>query len=89
MQTGLYSDGIGEITINGSIARVDLVSLSATERDANNNPKSVLRQRIIFSVEVFANSVEIIQQAFRGSWRPASRSSVAGGAAVVCRSRVL
>jgi hypothetical protein len=66
MQTELYSDGIGEITVNGSIVRVDFVSLSATERDANNNQKTVFRQRIIFSVEGFANSVEIMQQALRG-----------------------
>ena len=66
MQTELYSDGIGEITVNGSIVRVDLVSLSATERDANNNPKAVFRQRIIFSAEAFANSVEIMQQALQG-----------------------
>src|ERR1700758_680000 len=66
MQTELYSDGIGEITINGSIARVDLVSLSATERDANHNPKSVFRQHIIFSAEAFANSVEIIPAGVSG-----------------------
>jgi hypothetical protein len=39
----LYSDGVGEITVNGSVVRVDLVSLSPTERDANKaqNPFSV------------------------------------------------
>jgi hypothetical protein len=66
MQTELYSDGIGEITINGSVVRVEFVSLSATERDASINPKWVFRQRMIFSVEAFANSVEITQQALRG-----------------------
>ncbi|MFH5927598.1 hypothetical protein [Roseomonas xinghualingensis] len=66
MQPELYSDGIGEITVSGSIVRVDLMSLSATERDANNTPKSVLRQRIIFSVEGFANSVDVMQKALQG-----------------------
>jgi hypothetical protein len=66
MQPEIYSDGIGEITVSGSIVRVDLVSLSATERDANNNPKSVLRQRIIFSVEAFANSADVMQKALQG-----------------------
>lgn len=65
MQTELYSDGIGEITITGSIVRVDLMSLSPTERDANNNPKSVIRQRVIFTVEGFANSVDLMQKALR------------------------
>jgi hypothetical protein len=62
----LYSDGVGEITVSGSIVRVDLVSLSPTERDENNNPKTVLRQRLIFSVEGFANSVEVMQKALQG-----------------------
>ena len=66
MNPELYSDGVGEITVSGSIVRVDLVSLSPTERDANNNPKSVLRQRVIFSVEGFANSVDVMQRALQG-----------------------
>ena len=62
----LFSDGIGEITVSGSVVRVDLVSLSPTERDANNSPKSIFRQRLIFSVEGFANSVEVMQKALHG-----------------------
>ena len=50
MHPELYSDGIDEITVSGTIVRVDLVSLSPTERDFNNNPKKVFRQRLIFSV---------------------------------------
>jgi hypothetical protein len=48
------------------VVRVDLVSLSPTERDANNNPKATLRQRLIFSVEGLANSVEVAQKALQG-----------------------
>jgi len=66
MQPELYSDGIGEITVTGPVVRVDLVSLSATERDANNNPKSVVRQRVIFTLESFANSVDLMQKALQG-----------------------
>jgi hypothetical protein len=66
MQNELYSDGIGEITVTGSVVRIDLMSLSATERDVNNNPKSVFRQRIILSVEAFANSVDLMQKALQG-----------------------
>jgi hypothetical protein len=66
MDTELYTDGISEITVTGAIVRVDLVSLSAIERDANNTPKSVFRQRLIFSLEGFANSVELMQKAFQG-----------------------
>jgi hypothetical protein len=66
MHAELYTDGVDEITIGGSIVRVDLVSLSPTERDANNAPKKVFRQRLIFSVESFANSVEVMQNALQG-----------------------
>ena len=65
MHTELYTDGVSEVMVSGAIVRVDLISLSATERDANNNPKPILRQRLIFSVEGFANSVEVMQKALQ------------------------
>src|SRR3954452_25124436 len=66
MHVELYTDGVDEITVGGSIVRVDLVSLSPTERDANNAPKKVFCQRLIFSVESFAHSVEVMQNALQG-----------------------
>jgi hypothetical protein len=66
MQTELYTDGIEEITVTGTIVRVDLVTLSPTERDAGDHPKKVFCQRLIFSAEAFANSVDVMQNALRG-----------------------
>ena len=66
MHDEIYTDGIDEIMVGGSIVRVDLVSLSPTERDASNTPKKVFRQRIIFPIEAFANSVEVMQNALQG-----------------------
>jgi hypothetical protein len=66
MHDELYADGVGEITVGGTVVRVDLVSLSPTERDAGNAPKSVFRQRLIFSVEGFANAVDLMQKALQG-----------------------
>ncbi|SFO57953.1 hypothetical protein SAMN05216330_103721 [Bradyrhizobium sp. Ghvi] len=66
MHAEIYTDGVDEVTIGGSIVRVDLFSLSPTERDANNAPKKVFRQRLIFSAESFANSVEVMQNALQG-----------------------
>jgi len=66
MHEELYTDGVDEVTVGGSIVRVDLVSLSPTERDANNAPKKVFRERLIFSIEAFANSVEVMQNALHG-----------------------
>ncbi len=66
MHNEIYADGIGEITVNGQIVRIDLVSLSPQERDASGQPKAVFRQRMIMSVEGFANSVELMQKALQG-----------------------
>ena len=66
MHAELYTDGIDEIIVTGTIVRVDLVSLSPTEHDANGRPKKVFCQRLIFSPEAFANSVEVMQNALRG-----------------------
>lgn len=66
MHAEVYTDGIDEIMVGGSIVRIDLVSLSPTERDANNAPKKIFRQRLIFSIEAFANSVEVMQNALQG-----------------------
>jgi hypothetical protein len=66
MHAEVYTDGIDEITVGGAIVRVDLVSLSPTERDENNAPKKVFCKRLIFSIEAFANSVEVMQNALQG-----------------------
>lgn len=66
MNNELYADGIGEITVTGSIVRIDLMSLSATERDEKGSPKPVFRQRVIMPVEAFANAVDLMQKALTG-----------------------
>jgi hypothetical protein len=66
MSSELYVDGIGEITITNSIVRIDMMSLSATEKDGKNNPKPVFRQRIIMPIDAFANGVELMQQELNG-----------------------
>lgn len=66
MNSELYADGIGEITVTGTIVRIDLMSLSPVERDADNNPRPVFRQRIIMPVDAFANAVDLMQKALGG-----------------------
>lgn len=66
MEKEIYADGMSEITVTGSIVRIDLMSLSATERDEKNNPKPVFRQRIIMPVDAFANAVDLMQKALGG-----------------------
>lgn len=66
MGSELYADGISEITVTNAIVRIDLMSLSATEKDDKGNPKAVFRQRIIMPVDAFANAVELMQKALGG-----------------------
>lgn len=66
MHNEVYSDGIGEITVSGSVVRIDLVSLSPTERDTQNHPKPVFRQRIVMPIDVFANAAELMQKVLQG-----------------------
>lgn len=66
MHNEVFADAIGEITVTGGIVRLDLVSLSASQRDANNQPVPELRQRVIMSVEGFANSFEVMSKAMHG-----------------------
>lgn len=66
MQEELYADGVGEITVTGSIVRINLVSLSATEKDENGNPRAVFRQRIVMPVDAFANAVDLMHKAQAG-----------------------
>lgn len=62
MADELFTDGIGNITVTGSVVRMDLVSASATERDAEGKPKMVFRQRVIMPVDGFGRSFGAMQQ---------------------------
>jgi hypothetical protein len=66
MVNELFADGVSEITVTGPTVRIDLVSLSATERDANNNPRTVFRQRIVMPVDSFVKAFDLMQQAVQG-----------------------
>jgi hypothetical protein len=66
MQDELYADSIAEITVTGTIIRIDFASLSPTEKDLAGQPHPVLRQRVIMSVEGFANSFEVMEKAMQG-----------------------
>ncbi|MDB5535990.1 MAG: hypothetical protein JWP26_1590 [Devosia sp.] len=62
----LYADAIGEITVTGTIVRIDLVSLSTTMRDDLGQLVPEHRQRIVMSLEGFANSFDVLQNAMNG-----------------------
>jgi len=63
MADEIFSDGIGNIVVAGGVVRLDLMTLSATAKDANGNPAVEHKQRVIFSIEGFTRSLNKIQEA--------------------------
>jgi hypothetical protein len=62
MENELFADSIGEISVTGAVVRIDLASLSPTERDADKKPKPVFRQRVVMPVEGFVQSFALMAQ---------------------------
>ena len=58
----IFSDRVGEISVTGPVIRLDLVSLSPTEKDEKKQPKPVFRQRIVMPVEGFVQSFALMAQ---------------------------
>lgn len=57
----VYADGIGEITLTGGMVRIDLVSLSAKEKDSEGRPKLEFRKRIVLPPEGFLRSFSAME----------------------------
>lgn len=57
----VYADGIGEITLTGGMVRIDLVSLSAHEKDSEGRPKLEFRKRVVLPPEGFLRSFSAME----------------------------
>ncbi|GAB4071349.1 hypothetical protein KHC28_08810 [Ancylobacter sonchi] len=62
MSDEIFADGFGDISVTGSTIRIDLVSQSPTERDANGQPVPRFRQRVVLPVEGFLRAQEMMQR---------------------------
>ncbi|HMH65118.1 MAG TPA: hypothetical protein VK515_06005 [Rhizomicrobium sp.] len=66
MEQQLFTDGIGRITVIGGVVRLDMVTYSPNETDAQGRPRQVFTQRIVMGTEAFLRSsekvLEIVQQ---------------------------
>jgi len=58
----VFADGLGEITITGTTVRLDLMSLSTTEKNADGEPALAFRQRIIMPVDSFMNALDLMER---------------------------
>ncbi len=62
MTDELFADRFGDLSVTGSTIRIDLVSQSPTERDANGQPVLRFRQRVVLPIEGFLRSHEMMQR---------------------------
>ncbi len=62
MSEEIYADAIGEITVTGSVVRVDLMTMAVNEKDDQGRLKPKFKQRLIFPIEGFAHATEAMLQ---------------------------
>ena len=60
MEPQLFTDGIGRISVIGGVVRLDLVTYSPNETDAQGRPRQVFTQRIVMGTDAFLRSSEKI-----------------------------
>ena len=69
MDQQIFTDGIGRITLIDGVVRLDLVTYSPNETDAQGKPRQVFTQRVVLGTEAFLRStekmLEIVQQLSR------------------------
>ncbi len=73
MDQQVFSDGIGQITVIAGAVRLDLVTYSATEKDAKGQPAAVFCQRVIMSLEGFMHAAAKVQEAAQAISKLAQR----------------
>lgn len=62
MDQQIFTDGIGRITVIGGIVRLDLVTYSPNETDAQGKPRQIFTQRVVMGTEAFLRSAEKVRE---------------------------
>lgn len=62
MANDIFCDGVGRVTVTGPLVRMDLVSLSTTEKDAQGRPTQMPQGRLVMPVEAFLRTAAAMQQ---------------------------
>ena len=57
----VFADGVGEIVLSGGMVRMDLVALTGTQRDENNQPRLEFRQRVVMPPDGFLRSFSAME----------------------------
>jgi hypothetical protein len=61
MSKELFADSIGALGISKGVVRIDLVTQSATEKNAKGEPKEEFCQRVVMPVEGFLRTFGMMQ----------------------------
>lgn len=56
MEREVFADGIGEITLSGGMVRIDLVSITGTQKNKDQPPQFEVRQRVVMPPDGFLRS---------------------------------
>jgi len=62
MTDQIFVDQIVDIAVTGGVVRLDLATLSPTERGADGKPALQFRQRVVMPIDGFLKSEGIIQR---------------------------
>jgi hypothetical protein len=62
MDQQIFTDGIGRITVIGGVVRLDLVTYSPNETDAQGKPRQIFTQRVVMGTEAFLRSAEKVRE---------------------------
>ena len=61
MDNEVFADVVGNISIDGGVIRIDLVSLSPTVKDENQKPVFAFKQRVVLPLDGFLRSFSIME----------------------------
>lgn len=80
MESQAFADGVAAIAVIGPTIRIDFFTLSATERDANGQPKLETSHRVVMGLDGFLRAngkfQEVAEEIVRRN--PALRDQKAG-----------
>jgi hypothetical protein len=62
MDQQIFTDGIARITVIGGVVRLDLVTYSPNETDAQGKPRQIFTQRVVMGTEAFLRSAEKVRE---------------------------
>jgi len=61
-----FIDGVGEVRLTEGVVRMDLLSMSPTQRDEDGNPAPQFVEQLVMSPRAFMRVVSALSQTLKG-----------------------